>query len=69
MAIAVKNQTASDTTEYQAYAGALDTVLRWRLTNMYGLDDASAQALVQSVSRVPVTAFSSAGVQVPAYLQ
>jgi len=69
VAIAVKNQTASDTTEYQAYAGALDTVLRWRLTNMYGLDDASAQALVQSVSRVPVTAFSSAGVQVPAYLQ
>jgi hypothetical protein len=55
--------------QYQALAETLDKALKWRLVNMYGIDDATAQALAQSVSRVPVTGFSHAGLQPPAFIQ
>lgn len=55
--------------EYQAYAESLNKVLRWRLVNMYGLDDSAAETLAQALSRVPVTGFSHAGLQVPAFIQ
>ena len=64
----IRSQKASDNGEYQAMAESLDKVLKWRLINMFGLDDAAAQALVQAVSPIPVTAFSFAGLQVPAWL-
>ncbi len=63
-----KSDTA-DLAEYQALADTLDKILQWRLVNMYGLDDATAQSLVKAVSRVPVTGVSHAGLQVPAYIQ
>jgi hypothetical protein len=55
--------------EYQAMADALDQIFQWRLTNMYGLDSASAQTLAHSVLRIPVDAFSQAGAQPPAFIQ
>jgi hypothetical protein len=55
--------------EYQTYAESLDKVLKWRLVNMYGLDDSAAAALIQALSRVPVNGFSHAGLQVPALIQ
>jgi hypothetical protein len=55
--------------ENEAYAESLKKVLKWRLVNMYGLDDSAAEALVQALSRVPVNGFSHAGLQVPAFIQ
>jgi hypothetical protein len=55
--------------EYQAYAESLDKVLKWRFVNMYGLDDSAAAALIEALSRVPVSGFSRAGLQVPAFIQ
>lgn len=55
--------------EERIYADNLNRIMRWRLTNMYGLDDATAQTLVQSLSRIGVTSFSHTGLQPPAIIQ
>jgi hypothetical protein len=60
---------ASNVSEEQIYADNLNQILRWRLTNMYGLDDGTAQTLVQSLSRIPVRSFSHTGLQPPAVIQ
>jgi hypothetical protein len=54
---------------YDRYAQSLNKLLRWRLVNMYGLDDPAADALMQALSRVPVTGFSHGGLQPPALIQ
>ena len=55
--------------EYKAYEETLEKVLKWRLVNMYDLDQPTADRLVDGLSRVPVNGFSHAGLQVPAYIK
>jgi hypothetical protein len=55
--------------DYLALADGFDQIFQWRVTNMYGLDGATAQKLSHSVLRVPVDAFSQAGAQPPAFIQ
>ncbi|HZQ46121.1 MAG TPA: hypothetical protein VFC07_03850, partial [Verrucomicrobiae bacterium] len=41
--------------EYRAFSDSFDQIMAWRMTNMFGLDDASAQAIVKAVERLPVS--------------
>ncbi|EEF63467.1 hypothetical protein Cflav_PD6102 [Pedosphaera parvula Ellin514] len=58
-----------DPARCQTLVEAVEKVLRWRLVNMYGLDEAAAQTVVKAVSKVHVDGFSGAGMQPPSVIR
>lgn len=60
---------APEMERFNRYSDAMNQIMQWRLVNMFGLDEQTAQTLVQKLSGKQIDGFNHADLQPPAFIQ